>query len=107
MTARMASDESITRWRGSRSAHTPPIGKNTTRAVVDAASTNPRALAVWAICKAAKASATGARASPNADTACPVHSRRKARSLSGARALDENTTRIVPWSREPLPGFDS
>jgi hypothetical protein len=33
-----------------------------------------------------------------ADTAWPNQSRRKFRSLRGARAFDENTTQIVPWA---------
>ena len=72
-TARMLSDDSITSWRGRRSAHTPPMGSSTTRAVVDAARTRPSALAEWAICSVANASATGVSASPAAETAWPVH----------------------------------
>src|ERR1700693_544173 len=94
-TARMASDESITSWRGRRSAHTPPTGRNTTRAVVDAARTSPRALAVCPTCRAANANATGTSASPVADTACPIQSRRKFRSRSGARAPDANINPII------------
>ena len=44
--ARIRSVVSITRWRGSRSAHTPPISRQPTNGIACAASTSPTSVGV-------------------------------------------------------------
>ena len=61
------SQASITARRGSRSATTPPTSVNATRAIVNAASTPPSAVAELLIERTANARATRTRASPAAD----------------------------------------
>src|SRR5207248_11599701 len=83
---RMRAEAGRTRWRGRRSAHTPPIGREMTRATVEVARTRPRALAEWATVRVAKARATGTRASPMAEIPWPIQSRRKLVWVRGDRA---------------------
>jgi hypothetical protein len=67
--ARTQSDASITRWRGSRSAHTPPKRTKRINGTVCAASTMPRSVTDPVRSSTANASATGTSRSPIAEMA--------------------------------------
>ena len=68
----------MTRWRGSRSAHTPPISSSPTNGMPCAASTMPTSVGV-PISLTYSASTTSTRLSPVTETDCDSHSRRNSR----------------------------
>ena len=77
-------ETTITLFRGSRSAHTPPIRRNTTWGTARAARTRPRSDFDPVRSMTANASAIGAIAFPRKEIARPAKSRRNSRSASGA-----------------------
>src|SRR5467141_1054181 len=99
----MTSEASITLCRGRRSAHTPPIGSEMTRARVEVARTRPRALAERAMERVAKARATGTMASPNAETPWPIHKSRKLGWVRGERAAGSGIRRLQHARRARRP----
>jgi hypothetical protein len=62
----------MTRCRGSRSATTPPITKNSTAGTVPAADTRPTAVPEPPVSRIANAIATGAADVPSAETIAPA-----------------------------------
>ena len=81
--ARMTSEPTMSSRRGTRSAHTPPTSRNSTRGTMKAAITKPRSAAESLMPSTAKTSATPDSASPAADVVWPIQSRRKLGSTRG------------------------
>ncbi len=75
----------ITRWRGRRSAHTPPSSRKLTSDRACAASTSPRSAALPVSPTTNSASATSTMLSPITLEDCASHSRRKSRCPSTRR----------------------
>ena len=84
-TKRMKSPASITRCRGSLSAHTPPMSRKTASGTRLAASTMPISVAVPPISSTAKGRATTVNMTPTTDVACPKNSLRNSDSRSTAK----------------------
>jgi len=85
---RTRSVTTTTRWRGSRSAHTPPTNMNSTSGAACAPSTSPTSVAdpVWLVTN--RASATTTRRSPITLALWPIQNRRKSgRLITLAMAL--------------------
>ena len=70
---RTRSVTTITRWRGSRSAHTPPISRNATSGRLAAANTSPRSVASPVSSITNSASATITMQSPITLADCANH----------------------------------
>ena len=83
-TPRTTSVTTITRWRGSRSAHTPPNSSSATNGIVCAARTMPTSVGV-PIRLTYSASATITSRSATVEPTCDSHSRRKSRWASTRR----------------------
>src|SRR3954452_16548390 len=103
------SEPSITRGRGSRSAHTPPTSRNRTTGTIRAARTRPRSDADPVRSSTANEIATGRRPSPRYDVAWPTKNSRNCRSWSTPRLGRLNTgvsctggRREEHQSRDPL-----
>ena len=95
---RSTSAASITNCRRSRSAHTPPASRNTTRATVCSAAMSPMSVAVPPMCSTAKTSAICTTASPSAEVVEPSHISRYDRIASGARASAKRERGLRPSS---------
>src|SRR3954453_6088656 len=90
-TPRPMSQTSITRRRGSRSAHTPPTSRNRTTGTIRAARTRPRSDAHPVRSSTPNEIATGRSPSPRYDVAWPTKNSRNCRSWSTPRLGRLNT----------------
>src|SRR5437763_1188919 len=88
----------ITRWRGNRSATTPPKRITTTSGPVYAARTSPSSRADPVSSVRYRGIATSTRRSPTVLTDCPIHSRRNSRWLS-TRGYFVRRAGTRVWSR--------
>jgi hypothetical protein len=79
----------ITRWRGSRSAQTPPMSRKTSCGTIRAASTSPRSDAEPVRSRTAKASAIGAIALPRNEIPRARKRSRNSRLASGPKRLTQ------------------
>ena len=80
--ARTRSLASMSRARGSLSAHTPPTSASSTSGMAWQASTMPRSVPEPVRSSTAKVRATGVMPSPNTDTLCARNTLRKSRERS-------------------------
>src|SRR4051812_22330412 len=83
------SEASMTIWRGSRSAHTPPASTKATSGIVCAASTTPSAVGPRSsVLMTANAKATGTSPSPSVEVVWPIQSSRNRRSRRAPNSSD-------------------
>src|SRR5215213_3051445 len=94
-------EPTITRWRGSRSAKTPPKSTSSSCGIQPAARTRPRSVAECVRSSTAKASAIGATAVPRRETSWPVNRRRNSRPASGPSL----GSMLLPVALQPRVGL--